>query len=586
MTPRRMTPRLGRVSTRTIAFLAVVALLVGVFIVRLVNVQVVQASSLQSSASEQLSSTETVTATRGRILDRNGNVLAETVLRYNVVVDQNNVSDYTDNGDTVTVADVANQLASITSQDEPTVLAALTGTSTYSTVAEGLDVTAYEQVRALDVPWLLYETNSYRTYPSGAVAGNLIGYLGTDSTPLAGIEYGDNTCLSGTDGEETYIRSGSNSNVRLPGTTTVVQSAVDGGDVTLTIDKDVQWYAQQAAAEAAAKVGAQWASIVVMNAKTGDLLAVADSPSVDSSDYLATAADDRGARSFQATFEPGSTFKSITASSAIQEGLTTPTTDYSVPGSRSTPAGGSISDAFTHGVMNLTTTGILRYSSNVGITLIGEQMSAETRYDYMQKYGIGEETAVNFPGEASGTLTDYTDWDGVSNLTEMFGQGPVAVTAVQMTDVYQALANGGSRISPRLVQSCTASDGTVTDNPSATPVQVVSQSTASQTVEMLENVVTQGGASIASVPGYRVAGKTGTAQIAENGTYIDGSYTLSFIGMAPADDPQYVVGVFAYKAGDLTWNFGASFSTVMSYVLKKYDVAPSSEASPVLPITW
>lgn len=581
-----MTPPLGRITRRLFVSLAVVLALLLVFTGRLIDVQMVQAQSLQSTAAEQLEATATITAQRGRILDRNGNVLAQTVLRYNVVVDQRNVGDYHDGDNIITVADVAAKLATITTQSQATIMTALTGTNAYSKVAEGLDVTAYEQVRALDVPWLLYETSSYRTYPSGAVAGNLLGYLGTDSTALAGIEYADNTCLTGSDGEETYVRSGSSSSVRLPGTTRITTAAVNGGDITLTIDKDVQWYAQQVAAQASKAVGAQWASIVVQDAKTGDLLAVADAPSVDPSNFLAVDAADRGARAFQAAFEPGSTFKAITAASALEEGVTTPTSQYSVPGSRITSIGTKISDAFSHGVMNLTTTGILRYSSNVGITEVGEKMSTDTRYSYLQKFGVGTKTSVDFPGESSGTLLPTSSWDVHSALTEMFGQGPVAASPVQITDVFQTIANGGQRISPRLVESCTSGDGTVTTIPRSTPVQAVSKSSANQTVDMLENVVNQGGAPIAAVDGYRVAGKTGTGQIAENGKYIDGAYTLSFVGMAPAEDPQYIVGVYAYKATGQTWNYSAGFANMMSYVLKKYDVPPSTTQAPVLPITW
>ncbi|HHW50466.1 MAG TPA: penicillin-binding protein 2 [Pseudoclavibacter sp.] len=584
-----MPARLGRVSTRVIGFLGVIVLVLAIFTVKLVDIQVVRSDALQSEAAEQLQATSVITATRGRILDSNGNVLAETVLRYKVVVDQRNVADYVNSATnaTISVEQVATEVAEITGQDESVVLASLRGTSSYSVVAEELDISTYQQIRDLDVPWFLYETEEYRTYPSGAVAGNLLGFLGSDSTALAGIEYAQDQCLTGTDGEETYLRSGSSSDLRIPGTTEVTQEAVDGGDITLTIDMDVQWYAQQVAAEAAEEVDADWASIVVMDAKTGDLIAVADAPSVDPSDYLASDADDRGARSFQASFEPGSTFKSLTLASAIEEGVTTPTSEYTVADSRTTSIGTTISDSFTHGVMQLTTTGILRYSSNVGITELGEAMSEETRYNYLQAFGIGETTSVDFPGESSGTLTDYNDWDVHSALTEMFGQGPVAATPVQITSAYQAIANGGERISPRLVESCTSSDGTVTENATSDPVQVVSEDTADQVIDVLENVVNQGGAPMAAVDGYRVAGKTGTAQIAENGVYLADDYALSFVGMAPAEDPQYVVGVFTYKASsDLTWDFGASFSSVMSYVLKKYDVSPSTESAEDLPITW
>ncbi len=581
-----MAARLGRVSTRVVASLIVLVIVFVAFTAKLIDVQVVQAASLESSAAQQLEATATITAQRGRILDRNGNVLAETVLRYTVVVDQRNVSDYVVSDTTITVASVAKKLADIANTDESTVLASLTGTKSYSVVLEGLDVDAYEKVHALDVPWLLFKASSYRTYPSGAVGGNLLGYLGSDSAALAGIEYAYDSCLTGTDGEETYVRSGSTSNVRLPGTTHVTTQAVNGGDVTLTIDRDVQWYAQQVAAQAAKKVSADWASVVVMEAKTGDLVAVADAPSVDPSNFLASSSDDRGARSFQDSFEPGSTFKSITASSALNEGVTTTKSKYKVAGSRTTSIGTTFSDAFSHGTLRLTTTGILRYSSNVGITMVGDDMSEKTRYQYLKSYGIGEPTAVAFPGETTGTLTNYKDWDAHSALTEMFGQGPVAASAVQVTGVYQALANGGSRISPRLVASCTGSDGTVATNAQATPVQVVSEDSADKTISMLETAVTQGGAPIAAVSGYRVAGKTGTAQIAENGKYLSNKYTLSFVGTAPAEDPQYVVGVFAYKAGEQTFTFASSFASVMSYVLKKFDVTPSTTKAAKLPITW
>ena len=582
---------------RVAATIAVLFLIIGVFMVRLVDIQVVRAEALSADSVGNRSVERTIYGSRGEILDSSGVVLAGTVMRYDVALSPKNASPFTrTDGDVETTVPLAQSAAEIGAiigisgeQIEALIDNSLADNpkSDYALVAKRVDVDGYRALNALGIPWLTFQQNPGRVYPNGAVAGNLVGYVTAENEAQAGLEYSQDSCLASNNGTETYERGADG--VRLPESTVTTDPAVDGNDVVTTIDSDLQWFVQQALAARAQETGAAWGNVVVQEVKTGKLVAVADYPSVDPNDVSATTdPEDRGSRAFTASYEPGSTFKALTAASVLDAGLATPTSQVVAPYRYLPGNGADVNDSSMHPDLPLTLTGVLIDSSNTGMSKFGERLTRDQRYDYMTKFGIGSATESGFLAEDSGILRPAADWDAQTDYATMFGQG-LTTTALQISSVYQTIANGGVRMPVQLVSGCRAADGTVTDAPATEGRQVISATAARDTADILEMVHQEGYlANVWDVPGYRVAAKTGTAQMPDGeGGYTKG-YLVSVSGFAPADDPQYVVSVSL--ADPVNMNSSAApapiFQEVMSQVLKKYRAVPSGAAAPDLPATW
>ncbi|CAN5166869.1 penicillin-binding protein 2 [soil metagenome] len=572
--------------------IVVVLAVVTIFVGKLVDIQVVRADALTTEAKGKRAIEVTVAAPRGDIVDSNGHVLADSVNRYDVTADPSNISEFTRTGKdgsttAVTVMDAAGEIATLTGQTQSDVFIALTEKpeSNWALIARAVDTDTMRAIRALAIPGIYFETRPVRTYPDGQVAGNLVGFVGTDG-PQSGLEATENECLASTDGSATYERGADG--VQIPGSNVTTTEAVPGGTLKLTIDRDLEWFAQQAIAEQATAVGAQSATAVVARISDGHLLAVADWPSVDPNDVNATAESDQGSlgsRAFTAAYEPGSVFKGMSAAILLDSGYGTPSSRATVPSTWKTPEGGMVRYAGAHASQRLTLTGILQTSSNVGISMLGSQVPSAVRYDYMKKFGVGERTAVDFQGEATGYLAK--SWDGQTKYNVLYGQG-VAVSALQIAGIYQTLGNDGVRMPLTLVESCTKADGTVLTPAAGSGIRVVSQSAAEATVNMLESVVQAGELSkVAKIPGYRVAGKSGTAEIAQNGRY-GTERIVSFVGLAPAEDPQYLVLVTYTKPATMKTSAAAAptFNKIMTQVLTKYRVPPSTTPSTYPATTW
>ena len=569
--------------------------MVAVFAVRLADIQLVRADQLTKDAQEKRDIAVTNYAPRGQIVDANGVVLADSVTRYDVTASPANAENFKRTGKgksttAVTVQDAVNGIAKLTKQDPAAIMQLLRADpkSDYVLLTQAVDTATMRAIKKLSIPWIYFQSHPKRVYPNGTVAGNLVGFVGTDG-PQNGLETSQNKCLRGTNGKSTYERGADG--VQIPGSTVTKTAAKPGGTVKLTIDSYLQWFAQQAIAEQGTAIGAASATAVVLRVKDNALMALADWPSVDPNNVNATAVDhpdQLGSKAFSDYYEPGSTLKAITAATLIDSGAATPLSQVTVPSAWKSPEGHVIHDATGHPVERLTLTGVLEQSSNVGISQLAVKAPQKTRYDYLKKFGFGTASSVDFQGEDSRAITPLP-WNDSSKYDIAYGQG-IAVTAVQLASAYQALANGGVSLPLKLVESCTAADGTVSEVPSNTGTQVVSEKTSKTVVNMLESVVTGGELSKPlTIPGYRVAAKSGTAEVARpNGGGYGSDRIVSLAGIAPAENPQYVVLVTYTKPAIMKSSAAAAptFQKIMSEVLTRYRIPPSTTPSSSPPTTW
>lgn len=567
------------------------------FSVRLVDLQVVRAASYNAEALDKRGVPVTIPSLRGDIVDRNGVILATTDERYDVQLSPKNVNYWRsleNNGEWVPIGtdEAFEAVAAITGQQpadiEKIVDDALAEDpkSDFAYVKRSVDLTALNALKKLDIPWLTFDINHERLYPNGAVGGSIVGFIGTDGQPQAGVELSQDECLLGIDGEETYEKGADG--VRLPGSVVVTKTTEDGGTVQLTIDRDLQYEAQQSINEQVEASSAEWGLLTIMDAKTGELLAVAEDHSVDPNDVDASTSDRREARSFTYPYEPGSTLKTLTAASLVDQGVATAHTPNLTPYSWDPEPGVTFADSTQHGVMPWTLAGIIVESSNVGISMLGSQLDEQTRFDYLERFGMGQETNAGMPLESAGMLIDPADWDRQTNYNTMFGQG-LSSTIIQTASAYQAIANNGVRIPPTLVKGCAGADGTTTEREAAEPVQVVSAEAAAETRKMIESMATDGWiAEDAAIPGYRLGGKTGTAEQSDGQGGYRPDYVYSFAGMFPMDDPQYVVvSTVAYpKIGHGTVVAVRAWHSAAEATIRTFHLPPSSGAYEPLPLTY
>jgi cell division protein FtsI (penicillin-binding protein 3) len=583
----------GNPAVRLRYFVIAISLVAVFFVGRLFFVQVILAEEINSESLASRSVSQTIPAIRGQILDSTGRVLAKTVMKYDINVSPKDVGPIQRevNGLKVEipVSQLVAQLAGILAMTPEDVAAKIAGTSNYANLKRAVDSTAYDQLREIDIPWVYYDPVPARTYPSGALAGSLLGFLTPDGKPMGGIESMYQKCLAGTDGVETFEKS--EDYVKIPDSVVTTTKAVAGRDVHLTINADLQYFAQQVLTQNWAKLKADWATAVVIEVKTGKILVAAEAPTMDPNAPGKSTEASRQARVFVSAFEPGSVIKTMTAATLLDQGKATPETrviapyGWKVPGSN----GYRVTDSHMHPDEKLTLTGVLRESSNTGIMKLGEAVDAKTRFDYLVKFGMGKKTSVGFPGEAPGVVLPFEKWDGIKKYVSMFGQG-FSVTPIQSAMMYQTIANLGLSKAPVLVEGCDDASGNLKKIAEKPSVRVISESTARSTIDMLEKVVEQGGiGKRAGVPGYRVGGKTGTAEITDEATGQYGNlHAISFIGMAPAENPQYVVAVTAYKSRTVTNSLGATpiFKSIMQQVLRTFRVPPSTTKSATIDTEW
>ena len=561
-----------------------VALLLAVVLVRLVWLQGMDAKGYALAASDEKREFVTLHASRGSIVDRNGNAMAYTADAKDIVADPTMISA----SDRPSYAAMLAPLLGRGTLDVEKLLAtnshyALLGTAVSPATAKQIDDLT---LHGKPLAGLFSEATLQRLYPGQTTGSNVIGIMQSDGAGAAGIEESYDSLLRGTDGSVSYEKD-SVGNVN-PAGPIKRKAARDGGTVRLTLDEDLQYMVQKYLDQAVAESGAKDGQVTVLS-RTGQVLAMASNGQFNPQDPSTINSNTSMNPNIQQVFEPGSANKIVTMTAALENHLITPLTTVSVPDSIS--AGGiTVHDAWWHPTQNFTATGVLAESSNVGTLEIAQKVGKQTFDDYLQRFGLGQKTGIELPGESSGILPPLSQWSDATFANLPIGQG-VAMTSLQLASMYQTVANDGVRIAPRIVQSTTASDGTVTNTAQPAGVQVMSASTAQQVRTMLESVTLKGGTGTkAAIPGYRVAGKTGTAQQPDptTGQYSNSVYWDTFAGMAPADDPQFVVSIMidnpahGLEGGDVA---APLFHHIASYELSAAKIPPSGSQSKLVPLT-
>jgi cell division protein FtsI (penicillin-binding protein 3) len=591
--------RLGRPTLRLRLTFGVMAFVLSLFAGRLVLLQGVDPDSYAQAATKENARTVTLYADRGTIEDRNGVELAVTEDAVAITADPQQTKP------------VAAELAAILAPKLPgttaaKLIAGLSGPGRYVRLARHVSPTVWsaikDEIKAANVPivaankgkpkdqqapllaGLYTEDDPIRSHPNGSIAATLVGVTGADGKGLSGLEYGLNDKLSGQDGKAVYEVDAKGN--QIPNANHTVQEPKPGVGLQLTLDTDLQYFAEQRIRQAVEQYKASAGTVVVMDVKSGELVALANYPTFDpNKPYTSKDLKNPG---LERSFEPGSVQKVVTMAALADAGKINLNTKLPVPGSIEVQRR-TIRDHWPHGTMNLTISGVIAKSSNVGTIMAAQTMPIPQFVKYLHEFGFGEPTGLNFPGETSGRLAPGDEWPEITRSTVAFGQG-LAVNAVQETAAVNAVANGGVYVPPKLVRNYIEADGSLTPNQTAPPRRVVSEKAAKEVTTMMESVTAKKGtAPQAAIDGYLVAGKTGTAQQVVPGTSKYGNWATSFAGFAPADNPRFVTYVVLHdpqgaRGGGLQG--GPVFRDVMSYALQKYVVPPTGAPQPNIPLTW
>src|SRR3954447_21974216 len=486
--------------------------------------QGVQGSKLASEASYQQTEVVTVPGLRGAVLDRHGQALAASEDAATIYATPYQVKN---------PAMTSEKLAKILDDDPAEVLKSLTEHSGFSYVAKKVDVPTAARIERLELPGIGELPDSRRTYPQGDLAGQVLGAVGSQNEGLSGLEAGEDEVLAGSDGERRIVKDALGEPIRLE----TVEEPSDGAEIKLTLDPAIEAKTESVLAEVGETYAPKGATAIVVDPRSSQILAMANWPPVDPADLSEASSEDLLNRATGFTYEPGSTFKAFTVAAALEEKEVTPDTTFTLEPQLHV-ADRVIEDAEARPTVTLSVAEILAHSSNVGAATIGLQMGAEKFSRWINRFGFGRRTGVQFPGEEQGLVLPLDEYSGSTMGNLPIGQG-LSVTPMQMVAGYTAIANGGILRPPQLVKRIGEEK---VHEPKGK--RVIAPKVASQVREMLEGVLAAGGtASEVSVPGYTLAGKTGTAQVAENGTYSETKYVASFIGFAPAQNPQLLAAV-------------------------------------------
>jgi cell division protein FtsI (penicillin-binding protein 3) len=528
---------------------------------RTVYLGVVQGATLRKAASNEQLTTEAVTAPRGTITDRNGVDLAISEPAQEISADPYLITD---------PLEAARQLAPLLGQTQSVVLRKLSERSGFVYLARALPAQAAQEVLALKIAGVNGTPVMRRVYPRGALAAQVLGMVGTEGSGLAGLEYSRNKLLEGRSGERRVVSDARGQPVSISES----QQEAPGKSLALTLDTNIQQRVEDVLGAVAKVYEPKDATAIVMDPHTGAILALANWPQLNANDPGASSQEDMEDRAVGLDYEPGSTFKVVTVSGALEAGLITPSSSFNIP-DQIQVAEKTIHDDTEHPEEMLTAGQILARSSNVGAITIAKLEGPETFNRWVHRFGFGAPTGVGLPGEEAGVTLAPAQYSGSSMGNLPIGQGEL-VTPMQMATAYAAIANGGILRPPHIVR---AVGGRV--QPEPTGHRIISATTAAELRHMLEGVLgPEGTASQVSIPGYKLAGKTGTANKIdpETGEYSQSKYVASFIGFAPASDPKLLCAVVVNEpqAGSI---YGAkvaapAFGQIMSFALPYLGIAP------------
>ncbi|WP_415461042.1 peptidoglycan D,D-transpeptidase FtsI family protein [Bifidobacterium psychraerophilum] len=581
---------------RVIVIAFILAFIASSAMVKLAYIQLLDGKTTAEAATASRTTKQVLQAERGTITDTNGIVLAQSVERYTIIGNPKFAATFKPTACTKKTASnchsidgkpvgvtgpaaVARLLAPVLGMDALQLGALLTGTNQYVVIKKNVVPSVKRSIDALNLSGIISaELSSERTYPNGTLMGSLLGGVDTDDNGVSGIEKMENASLTGTDGYQIY-QQGANGQ-QIPGTETESKAAVNGATVKLSTDRDVQWYVEKALKEGQEKYKAKWAIAVVQRVSDAKILALAGTDQVEAGSAEAKM---NPSLAVTETFEPGSVGKIISLAGMLQEGTHKITDEFSVPYSIDVD-GQQYHDSESHGTKQWTLAGILQNSSNVGMVMAGDQYTTAQRYEYLTKFGIGQPSGMGLSGESQGLLSSSENWDRRTRNTVLFGQG-YATNALQITNAVATIANKGVKQQQSIIDSVTSADGTVTQ-PKTSSTQVVSSTVSSEVLNAMESVA-ENYKSVAAVDGYRVAAKTGTAEVAGSNGGLT-SIVADWVGVLPADNPQFVVTVVMKDPqgtyGGLT--AGPVFANIGEFLMQKYEVPTSTPRKDAIPVDW
>ncbi|WP_323186720.1 penicillin-binding protein 2 [Streptomyces sp. NBC_00878] len=600
--------RLGSPRPRLRMVSLALSLVLLAFVVRLLQVQAVDASEYTAKAEKNRYLSRTLAAERGGITDRNGVDLAISVDANDITADPTLFTRKATKTDDAP-EQAAALLGPILDKDPEELAEKLrTKNTRYVLLARRQTPQVWTQIKDLKstladkageggtaniLAGVLQEPSTKRVYPNGDLGAGILGWVNADGKGGGGIEQQLNNDLSGKDGEIRYAQSGGR---QVPTAGSTEKPAVAGSEVELTIDRDIQWAAQNAITEQVKESKADRGYVIVQDNRTGEILAMANSPGFDPNDLSEADGNALHNWGLEDAYEPGSTAKVMSMAAVLEENAATPTTHVTVP-NRLARGDRLFRDDIDHRTWYLTLNGVLAKSSNIGTILATGQLGKtqqeanQVLYSYLRRFGIGGYTGLGFPGETKGILAPADQWSTSQQYTIPFGQG-VSINAMQAASVYSTIANGGVRVEPTLVRGTKGPDGSFTPAAKPKKTRVVSEKTAKTLAQMLESVVDdrEGTGAKARIPGYRVAGKTGTANRVDPATGHYRGYTSSFAGFAPADNPRVTVYCAiqnatkgSYFGGQIC---GPVYKEVLEFALKTLQVPPTGAPAARLPVTF
>jgi cell division protein FtsI (penicillin-binding protein 3) len=535
-------------------------LLFSVALARAFWLQGVRGGELRAEAHGQQVTEVTIPGQRGRVIDRTGKVLAVSEDAADIIATPYQVKD---------PERTAERLHDVTGVSVADLTESLSDRSSgFAYLARKVDLDTADRVERLEIAGISTVPDSRRLYPQGELASQVIGAVGTENQGLTGLEQAEDDVLGGANGEQEVVHDALGEPLR----TETVRPASIGQDVRVTLDAAIQGRTEEALAEAGEHFEAKGATAIVMDPSSGDILAMANWPGYDPTDLEAASDEELANRATGFTYEPGSTFKAFTVAAALEDKVVTPQTSFYLP-SEIQVADRRIGEAHERPPIDATVSQILAQSSNVGAVKIGLEEGPDRFSDWIDRFGFGEKTGLDYPGEEQGIVPSRDDYSGSTMGNLPIGQG-LAVTPLQMATGYSAVANGGILRRPRLITQV-GSEPTESDSDGQ---RVISTETSAQLRRMLEGVLEPGGtASSVSVPGYVLAGKTGTAQKVEDGTYSDSRYVASFVGFAPAQNPKLLVTVvvdeplYVHTGGEVA---APVFGDIASFALPYLGISP------------